>query len=101
MKVKLDELWDKYDKVQTVLETLDLDTHKFTANALNHITLNAKQHLGCLENLLGSLKLWDPIIIFLISPKLDNGTRHQWELQITKNKMPTLAEFYEFLEKRC
>ncbi|KAF2903718.1 hypothetical protein ILUMI_02458 [Ignelater luminosus] len=27
LRVKLDELWDKYDKVQTELETLDLDAH--------------------------------------------------------------------------
>lgn len=26
-KFKLDELWDKYDKVQTELERLNLDTH--------------------------------------------------------------------------
>lgn len=45
---------------------------------------------------------WDTLLIHIILPKVDKGSRREWEQdRTTIEEFPTLNEFIEFLTNRC
>ncbi|XP_047541323.1 uncharacterized protein LOC125074140 [Vanessa atalanta] len=55
-----------------------------------------------LSNLGINVDSWDPIVIYVVSLKLDAETRKQWELHANSlnEDLPTLTQFKDFLESR-
>lgn len=43
----------------------------------------------------------DTLLIYILSAKLNQTTRFEWELVKPKDEFPSISEFLEFLEKRC
>lgn len=81
-----------------------LDTPQITkcnANNLREFLTHVKQHLHSLENLNVPIASWDLLLIFIFAQKLDFHTRQAFELDKNSTTLPTLTEFYNFLEKRC
>jgi hypothetical protein len=75
-------------------------TQKDKPNSLRHIVNSTYTHLRAIDNLNVNIDNWDPIIIHLITTKLDTVTHREWELSTQPNKLPTLTELTDFLEKR-
>lgn len=67
---------------------------------LRKIVDSTNKHLQALKALGRPVSSWDDPIIYLISDKLDETTRKEWESVLTKDH-PTLAAFLSFLEKKC
>lgn len=44
---------------------------------------------------------WDPLIIYLITARLDSETAREWEMNRVVDRLPTLAELHAFLERRA
>jgi len=60
-----------------------------------------QQHLCALAKLEQPVQTWDTLLIHLITPKLDAKTKREWEFKREFTTLPTMAEFIEFLNKRC
>lgn len=44
---------------------------------------------------------WDPILVYVLTEKMNSDTLHHWENSLTDNKeMPTLRRLFNFLETR-
>lgn len=75
-----------------------------TKESSAHIRLlidNFTDSLTGLRNLEIDTDSWDPIIIHLLIEKLSNETHALWESsQLSRNELPTLSEFLQFLENR-
>lgn len=57
--------------------------------------------VDALKKLHQSVEHWDMLIIHLVSMKLSNNIRVQWESQIKTNALPTWKEMQEFLHAKC
>lgn len=44
---------------------------------------------------------WDPVLIHLVTTKLDSTTHKEWELTTEPSELPTFKHLTEFLQKRC
>ncbi|KAJ8962292.1 hypothetical protein NQ318_018271, partial [Aromia moschata] len=44
---------------------------------------------------------WDVLIIYMVTNKLDNITRREWETKNTDRKIPALQDLISFLTERC
>lgn len=56
--------------------------------------------MRALETLNIKTDSWDPIIIHLITTRLDISTHREWELTTKPDKLPTLKELTDFLQMR-
>ena len=60
-----------------------------------------KENLNCLQNLNIDIQTWNPIIIYIITQRLDPETRRLWEQSLQHPKeIPTLELMTSFLETR-
>lgn len=76
--------------------------NKCNATTLRDFVTNANKNLEALKNLKYSHKqLWEFLSIYLLSKKLDFGSRKAFESERKVDELPTLPEFIEFFEKRC
>nr|CAI5857751.1 unnamed protein product [Callosobruchus analis] len=77
--------------------------HRSSAEALRQFSYNVVKEIRCLESLGEPINTWDSIMLYLLSSKIDNGTRLAWEmfLENNSNTTPTLEEFLTFLKSRC
>ncbi|XP_059045010.1 uncharacterized protein LOC131840832 [Achroia grisella] len=73
-----------------------------SANGIKQLLDTTNDCLSALSNIGVNTSSWDIIIIHLVSLKLDNSTRVQWEHRISDHSdiLPTLEEFNKFLECR-
>ncbi|KAJ8979111.1 hypothetical protein NQ317_014123 [Molorchus minor] len=70
------------------------------SSGLREFTLQIKQHINALEAL--EVKVynnWDLLLIHILSSQLDRQLRNNYELERNQDTLPTLREFFEFLEK--
>lgn len=74
---------------------------KSSVTSLRKLVSETKQHLRALENLNLPVDQWDVLIIYIISQKLDNYTRRDWEMSKQGSQITTLVTFFQFLEQRC
>ncbi|XP_050516051.1 uncharacterized protein LOC126890925 [Diabrotica virgifera virgifera] len=76
--------------------------NKESREDLRNLLDTLQKNIRALENLKQSVKEWDSIIIFLVSSKLDNKTRKEWELSLSDvTTLPSYEEFIKFLSTRC
>jgi hypothetical protein len=59
------------------------------------------KHIRSLKTMGFQTDHWDPIMLFLISERLDTDSRRQWELSSPGKTYPHLGELETFLEQRC
>lgn len=59
------------------------------------------KNLHSLENMGILTDSWDPLIIYLVTSKLDSETIRYWEQVELSNELPTLAELKRFLSSRA
>ncbi|XP_072384617.1 uncharacterized protein [Diabrotica undecimpunctata] len=45
--------------------------------------------------------MWDRLLIYLFTNKLDKYTRREWELFRIEGDLPTISDFNKFLKQRC
>ncbi|XP_072398150.1 uncharacterized protein [Diabrotica undecimpunctata] len=74
---------------------------KPNAHALRDFLTQIKSHLAALENLNISNQLTDLILINLFTQKLDYNTKKSFETERNINKLPSLMELLEFIERKC
>ena len=60
-----------------------------------------RQSVQALEALGLPTNQWDTIVLYLLTSKLDNETRREWELSFHTDEFPKLLDCYQFMEKRC
>ncbi|XP_026479809.1 uncharacterized protein LOC113386232 [Ctenocephalides felis] len=61
---------------------------------------SARQQIQSLKVLYEPAEHWDVILLFMLSRKLDTGTKVAWNLSRTSGQLPSLVEFFTFLELR-
>ncbi|XP_022832838.1 uncharacterized protein LOC111360825 [Spodoptera litura] len=76
-----------------------------SATSLKELLDTTSDCLSALKNLNIDVSTWDVIIIHIVTFKLDNETRKQWELSISNdsnssNELPTFDQFKTFIEGR-
>lgn len=75
-----------------------------SSTALKELLDTTCDCLNALRNLAIDVTTWDVIIIHIVSYKLDNETRKQWELSVgnndSNNDLPTFNQFKTFIENR-
>lgn len=69
--------------------------------ALRQILDGAVKHTRSLQNLNEPIDHWDTLLIYILSNKLDSGTRRAWEAANTNVQMPTFKDFQQFLKDKC
>ncbi|XP_050313723.1 uncharacterized protein LOC126748497 [Anthonomus grandis grandis] len=60
-----------------------------------------QKHFRCLENLGEKVIHWDTILIYLLSSKLSQITRREWEITSKNMENPTILDLTNFLTERC
>ncbi|XP_072389396.1 uncharacterized protein [Diabrotica undecimpunctata] len=72
-------------------------------NDLRALLDGLQRHLRSLESLQIDITGWDPLIIYLVTTKLDNTSHREWEQSLKDNatNLPTLNELTEFLKGKC
>ncbi|XP_047997254.1 uncharacterized protein LOC125234877 [Leguminivora glycinivorella] len=88
--------------------------HKESFKSLRYLIDTVSKNLNSLDTLGISTQGWDPLVIFLVSAKLDPKTNGKWEeykgsfsrlpsSELNKNssEVPTLEHFKEFLRNRA
>ncbi|KAJ8976397.1 hypothetical protein NQ317_003947 [Molorchus minor] len=101
--VALNILNERYDNKLVIINNHIrnlLEVPPVNRNLREFIT-HTKQHLNSLESLNVSTKEWDLLLIYILSQKIDFNTRKAYELEKSSTELPTLKEFFAFLEKRC
>ena len=43
---------------------------------------------------------WGPLLLHIVCAKLDDETRKDWEIQASKDKIPSISELMQFIEER-
>ncbi|CAH2098774.1 unnamed protein product [Euphydryas editha] len=85
-----------------VNELLDLGAMaKSTSCSIREFVSKVKQSLSSLKNLGVSIEGWDPILVCLLTRKLDAYTRRTYQLERDHRKEPGIVELMEFLESRA
>jgi hypothetical protein len=72
-----------------------------SANSLRSLLDGVNTHLAALRSLAISTESWDPVLIYLVSSKIDFATKKDWETTLKSNELPTFEEFRAFLTQRC
>lgn len=69
--------------------------------SLRHLLDKLNQHLNSLNKLKLPTEHWDALIIHLVSTRLDNNAKKEWETSLDNDTFPTLQQLQDFLTKRC
>ena len=72
-----------------------------TAANLRKLIDTTNQSLQALKALDLPTDYWDALIIHLVSQKLDQISKHEWELSLKSPDFPSLQTFISFIELRC
>lgn len=75
------------------IRSIDSDSPTAFRNLVDSISANLK----CLQSLGVQTNSWDPIIIYLVTSKLDTSVITEWEKQEFRHELPTLDELNSFL----
>lgn len=106
-QIALDILIDRYQNQFATINFLinaliDLpNLTKCTSTSLRDFITSIKRNLDSLKNLKCPVEHWDLLLLNILERKLDFGTRKGFESERNLKKLPTLDEFFKFLEKRC
>ncbi|KAJ8962545.1 hypothetical protein NQ318_000937 [Aromia moschata] len=109
------EILSESDSENTERDEFENSYYKLIANAIfdlpiiqkeSHIDLrnlfdNVTKHLRSLKALGEPTEHWDTLIIHIITSKLDNTTRREWESFELKQELPLMEDINKFLKQRC
>ncbi|XP_018375248.1 PREDICTED: uncharacterized protein LOC108769016 [Trachymyrmex cornetzi] len=68
---------------------------------LRQIADGAAKHLHALQALKRPCDKWDDILIVILTSKLDSRTAREWQSSLTGAELPTLKQFFDFLNHYC
>ncbi|XP_047520018.1 uncharacterized protein LOC125059586 [Pieris napi] len=73
-----------------------------SSNAVKELLDTTNECLNALKNIGIVTDNWDVIVLYILSSKLDTKSRELWETKICNltDELPTLNQFFEFLEQR-
>ncbi|KAJ8957213.1 hypothetical protein NQ318_007775 [Aromia moschata] len=79
------------------LPIIQKESHVDLRNLFDNVT----KHLRSLKALGEPTEHWDTLIIHIITSKLDNTTRREWESFELKQELPIMEDINKFLKQRC
>ncbi|XP_030759214.1 uncharacterized protein LOC115884703, partial [Sitophilus oryzae] len=100
-------LVDRYENKQLLVKNhikalFQLDSiSKESFSGLRNLLDSMTRHLRALEVLGQPVSSWDALLIHLVSSKLDNNSRREWEADSSKLESITIADFTKFLQEKC
>ena len=106
-KVALDILCDRFENKYLIINSylknlINIpNLTKNNAHTLREFFTQIKQIIAALDNFNIKEKLTDLILINIFSQKLDFNLRKSFETERNINELPTLQEFFAFIEKKC
>lgn len=74
---------------------------KDLAGSLRTLSDNLQKHTRILKQLKEPVDMWDTLLNYLASTKLDHVSKRDWHLKVVSDKLSKFAEFIDFLETRC
>ncbi|ERL91689.1 hypothetical protein D910_09016, partial [Dendroctonus ponderosae] len=74
---------------------------KESSSDLRKLIDTINKHLRALKTLQLPTEHWDPILINMVSLKLDKNTNRKWEQTRTDKKLPILTNFFSFVQNRA
>ncbi|XP_039312439.1 uncharacterized protein LOC105203331 [Solenopsis invicta] len=85
--------------IQTLLDITPIVKESYTE--LRHLVDNVSQYIKSLSKLGQPVESWGTLLIHILLPKIDKGSRREWELKRSNmSEFPTVAEFMDFLTNR-
>lgn len=72
-----------------------------TAQSLRRLVSQARQQLGALQGLGQKVEYWDMVIVTILIRKLDTYSCRAYFTDRDQEELPTLKEFFNFVEKRA
>ncbi|KAL0819850.1 hypothetical protein ABMA28_007875 [Loxostege sticticalis] len=100
----LDDRYNNKYKIlnEHIAQLLDLSPlSKSTSANIRSFVSSTKQIIAAIENLNNDIKYWDPIILCILTRKLDTYTARAYQMERDDNMEPKVKDFIEFLEKRA
>ncbi|XP_031353317.1 uncharacterized protein LOC116178110 [Photinus pyralis] len=88
-----------YSHLRSIFEypSLTKESHVDLRNMFDTFTKN----LRCLKTLGQPVDTWDTLIIYMLTSKLDQSTRREWELFEKEGEIPSIKDVNKFLKQRC
>lgn len=85
-----------------VCQLLDLRSiTRSVPSEIRHFVSIVKQNLSALKNLHTKVYAWDPVLICILTRKLDMHTARAYQLERDASEKPTIIQLLDFLEKRA
>ncbi|XP_072380598.1 uncharacterized protein [Diabrotica undecimpunctata] len=106
-QIALDTLRNRYENKSRVISLLIQrllkvpSLVKTNAKALREFLVTAKQTLLALKNMNVPIEHWDLLLIEIFLQKVDFTTHRSFEYELGSKDIPTLNQFFDFLEKKC
>lgn len=97
---------DRYDNAALIMNDhisrlLDIDSVRSSASCLRDFVSTIKQHIAALKNINPNVDSWDPILVCVLSRKLDGYTAKAFQMDRDLKAEPKLQELLDFLERRA
>lgn len=97
-----DRYYNKFNIVsEYVASLLDLPNLGKSNNDMRNFISTIKQSLAALKNLDIAVDSWNPILIVILTRKIDTQTARAFQLERKLREEPTVTELLEFMEKRA
>lgn len=106
-KVAWEILCDRYDNKKVLINNhikaiFNLNVIKNeTASELRRLVDELSKHLLALKALDQQVEFWDPLLLYIITNKLDNVTKRDWEISQSRNDTTTVEDLKQFLRSHC
>ncbi|XP_050505169.1 uncharacterized protein LOC126883569 [Diabrotica virgifera virgifera] len=107
LAIAIKTLKERYDDKSRVISTLikkllkSPSLVKCTPQVLRDFLVQTKQTLQALGNLEVPIEHWDSLLIEIFLEKIDFASHKAFEYEVGSRNVPTLKQFFDFLEKRC
>lgn len=88
-----------YSHIKSLLNIQSIQ--KCNAPNLRNFIISVKQNCDGLKNLQVDVESWNLLLVYILSEKLDNGTRRAFDFELKVGDRPTLKQFLQFLDTRC
>ena len=85
--------------IQSLIEFPEISYE--SPSLLMNLAENMRVHVNALKALNQVAKYKDAFLIYLITKKFDKFIRRAWERTLENNKMPSLQELFDFLDKQA
>lgn len=69
-------------------------------SSLRVLAESAQMHVNALLSLKQPVQTWDTILVYILTKKLDKGTRRAWDRTLEDDQMPGFKQLIAFMNKR-